>query len=93
MLSNTQRINFSISKKVLIEEDCVLKIVVNAKLHKLLNALDKSKLKDRKITFSIVFTIEENTQIKNRTGRLYDELTAINTLELLNTIEDMEAEA
>jgi len=50
-------------------------------------------LKDRKITFSIVFTIEENTQIKNRTGRLYDELTAINTLELLNTIEDMEAEA
>src|SRR5689334_20986148 len=48
MLSNTQKISFSISKKVLLEENCVLKIAVNAKLHKLLSELDKSKLRDRK---------------------------------------------
>lgn len=85
MLSNTQRINFSISKKVLLEEECVLKIAVNAKLHKLLNELDKSKLKNEKIPFSIVFTIEENTVKNAQSGKLYDELVAINKLEAINT--------
>jgi hypothetical protein len=94
MLSNTQRINFSISKKVLLEEECVLKIAVNAKLHKLLNELDMSKLKNEKIPFSIVFTIEENTVNKTQTGKLYDELVAINELEAFNTADaTLEAEA
>ncbi len=94
MLSNTQRINFSISKKVLLEEDCVLKIAVNAKLHKLLNELDKGKLKNEKIPFSIVFTIEENTVKNTKSGKLYDELIAINNLEAINTADaTLEAEA
>lgn len=93
MLSNTQRINFSISKKVLLEENCVLKIAVNAKLHKLLNELDKSKLKNEKIPFSIVFTIEENTVKNTQSGKLYDELVAINKLEAINTADaTLEAE-
>jgi len=87
MLSNTQRINFSISKKVLLEENCILKIAVNAKLHKLLNELDKSKLKDSKIPFSIVFTIEENTVKNTYTGKLYDELIAINDLTAINSLD------
>jgi Subtilase family len=94
ILSNTQKISFTVSKKVLEEEKCNLKIAVNAKLHKLLNDLDKSKLVETNIEFSIVFTIEENP-IKNlNTGRLYDELIAHNTLEiLLNNEADLEAEA
>lgn len=94
MLSNTQKINFSISKKVLQEENCILKIAVNAKLHKLLNELDKSKLKNRSIPFSIVFTITENTVKNTQSGRLYDELVAINELEAENfAIVTLEAEA
>lgn len=93
MLSNSQRINFPISKKVLIEEDCVLKIAVNAKLHKLLNELDKSKLRTQSIPFSIVFTIEENTVKNTQSGKLYDELIAENNLEAINTADaTLEAE-
>jgi hypothetical protein len=92
MLSNTQRINFSISKKVLEEENCILKIAVNARIHKLLNEIDKAELENKEVPFSIVFTIEENTI--EQTGRLYDELVAINNLNALNLIEgDLEAEA
>ena len=93
MLSNTQQMSFTVLKKVLIEEDYCLKIAVNAKLHKLLNDLDKSKLKDTQIPFSIVFTIEEKSFQNIHTGRLYDELVSINDLEIINTIDaTLEAE-
>jgi hypothetical protein len=93
MLSNAQKIDFSISKKVLFEEKCILRIAVNAKLHKLLNDLDRSKLVNKTIKYSIVFTIEE-TPIKNtNTNMLYDELTAVNTLEAINILEaELEAD-
>jgi hypothetical protein len=94
ILSNTQKISFTVSKKTLIKEDNILKIAVNAKLHKLLNDLDKSKLIGTDIEFSIVFTIEENPIKNSNTGRLYDELSACNTLEvLLNNEANLEAEA
>ena len=93
MLTNTQKISFSISKKVLEEEKCKLKIVINAKLHKLLSELDKSKLKETAIPFSIVFTIAESPVKKENTNRLYGELIACNNLEALNISEaDLEAE-
>jgi len=93
MLSNTQQISFSVSKKVIIEEDYCLKIAVNSKLHKLLNDLDKSKLKDVYVPFSLVFTIEEKSLNKIQTGRLYEELNAINDLEAVNTLDaTLEAE-
>lgn len=87
MLSNCQKISFNISKKVLESERCKLKIAVNARLHKLLNALDNSKLINNQIIYSIVFTIEEN-KIKNmNTNRLYDDLVATNNLEAISTLE------
>lgn len=87
MLSNCQKISFSISKKVLLEERCTLKISVNSRLHKLLSDLDRSRLIAKNINFSIVFTIEE-TPVKNtNTNRLYNELTAINHLEAISTLE------
>jgi len=94
MLSNTQQINFSISKKVITEENYCLKIAVNSKLHKLLNDLDKSKLKDTPISFSIVFVIEEKSLKNKQTGKLYNEMVAINNLESINVIDaTLEAEA
>jgi Subtilase family len=94
ILSNTQKISFNISKKVLEEENCILKIAVNAKLHKLLNELDKSNLKDTNIVFSIVFTIEENPIKNQNSGRLYDELSACNSLQALLIGEaNLEADA
>lgn len=87
MLSNVQKISFNISKKVLIEQDNILKIAVNAKLHKVLNDLDRRNYLNKHISFSIVFTIEE-TPVKNtNSNRLYNELTAINNLEAINVIE------
>jgi Subtilase family len=93
MLSNTQKVSFSILKRVVDEEKCCLKICVNAKLHKLLSELDKSKLKDKHIPFSIVFTIEEIPVKNANTNRLYNELIDYNKLEALNIAEaDLEAE-
>ena len=93
ILSNTQKVSFSISKKVLEEENCVLKISINSKLHKLLSDLDKSKLKDKNISFSLVLTIEESPVKNENTNRLYDELVAYNRLEVINIAEaDLEAE-
>lgn len=93
ILSNTQKVSFSISKKVLEEEYCVLKISINSKLHKLLSDLDKSKLKDKDISFSLVLTIEESPVKNENTNRLYDELVAYNELEAINIAEaDLEAE-
>lgn len=94
MLSNTQQICFLISKKVITEENYCLKIAVNSQLHKLLNDLDKSKLKDTPISFSIVFTVEEKSLKNKQTGKLYDEMVAINNLEAINIIDaTLEAEA
>jgi hypothetical protein len=93
MLTNSQKVSFSISKKILEEEKGTLKIVVNAKLHKLLSELDKSRLKDTDISFSLVFTIEESPVKNENTNRLYDELIAYNNLEALNILEaDLDAE-
>lgn len=87
ILSNCQKISFNISKKVLEEEHCTLKIAVNARLHKLLNALDRSNLLNNKISYTIVFTIEENPVKNTNTNRLYDDLVAINNLEAISTLE------
>jgi hypothetical protein len=93
MLSNCQRLNFTISKKDLIDEKGVFKIAINSKLHKLLNpTLEKEYLKENK--FSLVVTIKENPVNKKNTGRLYDEIIAINKLESIATLSaDLEAEA
>ena len=94
MLSNSQKIKFTISKSKLQNENCALKIAVNSKLHKLLNELDKSKLSGTEISFSIVLRIEENPIKNQNSNRLYDELSACNNLEaLLSSEVDLEAVA
>lgn len=86
MLSNCQKQRFTISKKVLQEENCRLKVAVNAKFHKLLNAVQVEKY-NRECNFSLVITVRENPIKNANTNRLYDDLSAVNTLTALPTID------
>jgi len=84
--SNTQKISFLIDKKNLIEENSTLKLAI----HSVINAqvIDPSPYqKEQK--FSMAITVEENLQ--NTTGKLYDEMMAINELEAIATA-DLETE-
>jgi hypothetical protein len=92
MLSNSQKLSFNISKKVLQEENCTLKIALNAVLHKLLSPAIKENY-NMEYPFSIVFSIRENPIKGANTNRLYNELLALNQAEPLIVIDaDLEAE-
>lgn len=90
MLSNAQKVSFNISKKTLVEEDCKLKIAVNAKLHRLLSPYQKRNYEGAH-PFSIVFTIRENPIKGRNTNKLYAELEALNELQAI-AVSDLEAE-
>lgn len=91
LLSNAQKMSFVISKKELLEEANSFKIAVNSKFHKLLNPNHRSGY-DGENPFSLVITLKENPIKGVNTGRLYDELIAINTTEAL-AILGLEGEA
>jgi hypothetical protein len=92
MLSNSQKLSFNISKKVLQEENCTLKIALNAVLHKLLSPAIKDNY-NMEYPFSIVFSIRENPAKGLNTNRLYNELLDLNQAEPLIIIDaDLEAE-
>ena len=91
MLSNSQKLSFSISKQVLIEEKRIFKIAVLSKIHKLLNPTDAIKY-NRPQPFSLVITVKENPVKNKNTGRLYNEMLQINSLEAINNIENLEGE-
>lgn len=97
-LSNVQKTTQGLSRKYLnenidIDGNIHFKLAVNCKLHKLLNDIEKNKLKDSPINYSLVITIEELPYKNQTSGRLYEELCAINNLEniLISNIE-IEAE-
>jgi hypothetical protein len=87
LLSNTQKISFTLDNKVLSREDFVLKLAVNCKLHKLLTQTQRSGYQSE-MPFSIAINIEEIPYKGELTGNLYSELEAINSLV---TIADLEA--
>ena len=92
ILSNAQKVVFNISKKVLIAENCTLKIAVNAVLHKLISPTIKESF-NVDYPFSIVFSIKENPVRKVNKNMLYDELVGLNNAEPISIIEsDLEAE-
>ncbi|MVN92663.1 S8 family peptidase [Mucilaginibacter aquatilis] len=85
MLSNTQKMSFSVSKKVLIDENRTFKIVLLSKLHKLLSVPEKTKYTTAH-PFSLVVTVRENPVKGKTTGRLYNEMLLINELEAIGNI-------
>lgn len=82
--SNSQKINFTIDLNHLKSENQVLKLAIHCKVStQIIGGLPSSYPKE--FPFSMAITIEENT--KNKSGKLYDELFAINNLEVLGDIE------
>jgi Subtilase family len=93
LYSNVQKINFTISRNDIVDEDGLIKVAV----HCMVSPQIKATLEDRRnrITefhkFSIAVTIEENQTERNLTNQLYNEIIAINQIENIGTI-DLEAD-
>lgn len=82
--SNTQKINFTVDISHLISENKTLKLAVHCKVsNQIVGGLPANYPKS--FPFSMVISIEENTRIKS--GKLYDELLAINNLEVIQSID------
>ncbi len=98
VLSNVQKTEFNLTKPFLKKNinqkgEIVIKIAINSKLHKLLNDIDKVKLKSNVINFSLVISIEELPYKNTYSGKLYEEMKLINNLEAINIIgTELEAE-
>jgi len=86
ILSNTQKVDFSISKPDLMSEDRIVRIGIHSRLHKHLDASLKT-IHNREHSYSLAINIEETTREADRSESLYDELVAINELEAITEIE------
>ncbi|MDT0691384.1 S8 family serine peptidase [Salegentibacter sp. F188] len=90
--SNVQKIEFFINLDHLRSEEKTLKLAVQSRLS---NQIMASQIENypNKFNFSLVVKIEETT--KSPTGRLYDELRAINKVEIITAAQadaDLEGE-
>ncbi len=96
ILSNAQKVEFSISKPDLVTEENTVRFGIHSKLHKHLDAGRRLE-HNREHSYSLVVCIEETTREQDRTFSLYDQLIAINELDAIAEIEvetiDLEAEA
>lgn len=86
LLSNTQKVDFSISKPDLVSENRVFRIGVHSRLHKHLDTALRN-IHNRPHSYSLAICIEETSREADRLGSLYDELIAINELEAIASIE------
>lgn len=86
LLSNTQKVDFSISKPDLVSEQNTIRIGVHSRLHKHLDSAMQQK-HNVEHEYSLVVSIEETTREVDRTNSLYDELIAINDLEAITELE------
>lgn len=89
IVSNTQKINFNVSKENIIDEKNCFKIAINSDFHKLLTDADKEPY-NIAIPYSLVVTIEQNPIKGEVLDDLYESLIAINRLEQITDI-DLEA--
>ncbi|NQD71456.1 S8 family peptidase [Sphingobacterium shayense] len=89
--SNTQKLSFVVNVNELLDESNVFKIGVHCFKHPQLRpGEDTPYQKDNR--FSIAVSIEET--LKQSTGRLYDEMLAVNEVEhILSADQDLDAEA
>jgi subtilisin family serine protease len=98
-LSNVQKTTQKLTKKNLIKNldsdgNIQVKLAINCKLHKLLNDIDKNKLRNTSVRYSLVMSIEELPYKNKTSGKLYSELSLLNNLESIIKSEiDNELEA
>ena len=91
MVSNVQKTSFNVSKTNITDENNTFKLAVNAEFHKLLTEADKGEY-NQEISFSLVINIRQNPKNGEVLSDLYDELEAVNTLEPIIEIGELEAE-
>ena len=96
VLSNSQKVTFKLTKKFLEKNiddngNIKVKIALNCKCHKLLDEIEKIRLKSNPVKFSLITTIQELPYKNETTGKLYQEMRLINNLEVINDI-NLEAE-
>ncbi|WP_286843548.1 hypothetical protein, partial [Sphingobacterium sp. UBA7631] len=91
--SNVQKQSFPVNVNELIDENGIFKLGIHCLVHPQLRpGEDQPYLKGNR--FSIAITIEETLKKENLTGKLYDELIAINQIEILGNLDqeaDLEA--
>lgn len=89
LYSNVQKICFNIGKEDIIDEDGTFKIAVHSFISPNIKA-GSNEIRNRISTpnkFSIAISVEENLAKNKLTGRLYNEMVAINTIENIGTAE------
>lgn len=82
--SNTQKIDFYISVKDLEDEGSTFKLAVHCLINTQLLAPDKYKTAH---PFSMAIKIEENLPESRQTGKLYEEMVAVNEIENIINVE------
>jgi len=83
LFSNCQKMEFSLKKSDLIAEDFSLQIAIGSTVHKMLGQGDSNRYQGKPINYSLVITLKEHEDKAIAGYSLYDELYAINTLEIL----------
>ncbi len=89
LYSNVQKISFNVSKEDIIDEVGTFKIAVHCFISPNIKA-GSNEIRNRISTpnkFSLAITVEENLAKNKLTGRLYNEILAINTIENIGTGE------
>lgn len=88
MLSNVQKFRVNISKENVVSEKGTFRIAVRAKTHRILPDRIQNEYKESEHPFSLVLKLKD----LGANGKLYSELQAINTLEVINELDiDLEA--
>ncbi|MEZ5102871.1 MAG: S8 family serine peptidase [Draconibacterium sp.] len=91
IVSNVQKMSFNVSRTNIVDEENTFKVAINSAFHKLLTEADQEEY-NHEIPFSLVINIKQNPKTGEILNDLYDELEAINTLEAVNDIGDIEVE-
>jgi hypothetical protein len=91
VVSNVQKLNFNVSRTNILNENNNFKVAINSHFHKLLTEADREEYR-HEIPFSLVINIRQNPKNGEVLNDLYDELEAVNSLEPIIEIGELEAE-
>ncbi len=91
IVSNVQKLNFNVSRTNILNENNNFKVAINSHFHKLLTEADREEYR-QEIPYSLVINIKQNPKSEEVLSDLYDELEAVNMLEPIIEIGELEAE-
>ncbi|MEX2396112.1 MAG: hypothetical protein WD491_03760 [Balneolales bacterium] len=86
LLSNCQKVTFSIGREDIITENNTIRIGVRSMLHGHL-ANHQNREYNTAHPFSLAISITDNRKANKQIEKLYDELVAVNTLDVLGDVD------